>query len=31
VPGFEAGVDQVLPDERQLLDARAEEVDALRR
>ncbi len=30
MPGLEAGVDQVLPDERQLLDARAKEVDALR-
>src|SRR5712692_3521643 len=30
VTGFEAGVDQIPPDERQLLDARAEEVDALR-
>src|SRR5260221_12290145 len=28
--GLEAGVDQVLPHQRQLLDPRAEEVDALR-
>src|SRR6185436_5946173 len=30
VAGLEAGVDQLLPDEWQLLQARAEEVDALR-
>src|SRR3990172_5675925 len=30
VAGLEAGVDQVAPNGRQLLDARAEEVDALR-
>src|SRR4051812_22493312 len=30
VARLEAGVDQLLPDQRQLLDARAEEVDALR-
>src|SRR5882672_29192 len=29
VTGFEAGFDQLPPDERQLLDARAQEVDAL--
>src|SRR3954467_5929700 len=30
VARLEAGVDQLLPDQRELLDARAEEVDALR-
>src|SRR3954469_19595801 len=30
VSRFEARVDQLLPDEGQLLDARAEEIDALR-